>query len=330
MKTFQIANTILKNRYVQAPLAGYSDFAMRTMAFEAGASLCYTEMISANALAYDSVDTINMVEETKKDIGPVALQLFGYEIDHMQIAIDKVEALGKYDFLDINLGCPVPKVMRQNSGSHLLTDLDYLYRFMRAVVVRSKHPVIAKTRLGFSSPNIEAIVKTLESAGVSAIAIHGRTRSEFYLGKPHYDLIAKAKAMANVPIIANGNIGPENSLEVFDLTHADAEMIGRNAIGNPLVFSQLIQRENGEPITPLDFDTQWNLCRKHIELEFEKKRAVHVIALELRAIAPMYFSHVSGTKGLRSSLVRCQSKEEYLEVMDAAKAQRSQGISDNA
>lgn len=319
LKTFNIAGIELEDRYVQAPLAGFSTITMRNFAHRYGASLCYTEMISANALYYNSKDTLEMLEDTKRDEGKLALQLFGYEIDHIKKAIEIVEEKADYTFLDFNLGCPVPKVMRQNAGSHLLTDIPYLYKLMREIVKKSSHPVVAKTRLGFSNPeDIIEIVKALESAGVKAIAIHGRTRSEYYTGKSHYDYIAKAKSIANVPIIANGDIVIDNAKEVFDITNADALMIGRNAVGNPLIFKDLIDIEEGKTPQKRTYIENLAILKEYIEYAYEFENDPHRISLALRSIAPAFLNGLPSIKKVRTMMVKCNSKEDYLNVIDLA------------
>lgn len=319
LKKFEIAGIELKDRYVQAPLAGFSTITMRNFAHRYGASLCYTEMISANALFYGSKDTLEMLDDTRGDEGPLALQLFGYEIDHIERAIEIVEEKAEYTFLDFNLGCPVPKVMRQNAGSHLLTDLSYLYELMSAIVKKSSHPVVAKTRLGFSNPeDITEIVKVLESAGVNAIAIHGRTRSEYYSGHAHYDLIAKAKSIATVPIIANGDIGSDNAQEVFETTNADALMIGRKAVGNPLIFQDLVDLEEGRTPRQRTYLDNLKILKEYIEYAYEFENDPHRISLALRSIAPAFLTGLPSIKKMRTMMVKCKSKEDYLNAIDMA------------
>lgn len=319
LKTFNIAGIELKDRYVQAPLAGFSTITMRNFAHRYGAGLSYTEMISANALFYGSQDTFEMLHDTQRDEGPLALQLFGYEIDHIEKAIEIVEKEAKYTFLDFNLGCPVPKVMKQNAGSHLLTDLSYLYKLMSAIVKKSNHPVVAKTRLGFSNPeDITKIVKVLEDAGVKAIAIHGRTRSQFYTGHADYNYIAKAKSIANVPIIANGDIDEKNAKDVFDLTKADALMIGRAAVGNPLIFKDLVDLEEGNPLTIRTYKDNLEILKEYIDYSYGFERDAHKVSLALRTIAPAFLTGLPSIKKIRTLMVHCNSKEEYIELIDKA------------
>lgn len=320
LKTFKIADKTFKNIYVQGPMAGFTDVAMRTLAFENGASLCYTEMISTNALAFNSKATINMVEDTQNDIGPIALQLFGYELDNIEKAIGIVEKIGKYDFLDFNLGCPVLKVMKQKAGSHLLKDLDYLYELTRLLVTKSRKPVIVKTRLGYKEPeDILDIAKVLENAGVKAIAIHGRTKDELYTGKPHYDLIKRVKDDSNIPIIVNGNLNVDNAYDVTQETGCDACMIARNAIGNPLIFKNLINKELGLEVRQPTFEEQLNMLERHVELIFAKNESERKVALTLRSIAPSYFSKFSFAKDFRMKLVHCLTKKDYLQCIQEAK-----------
>lgn len=321
IKAFKIDNITLKNRYIQGPMAGFTDLAMRTLAFRAGASLSYTEMISCNALAYDSQDTIEMVKETQKDIGPVALQLFGYELDHIEKAIHMVEELGRFDFLDFNFGCPVPKVMKQKAGSHLLLDLDYLYKLTRLLVTTSKHPVMVKTRLGFTNPeDIFKIAKVFQDAGAKAIAIHGRTRSELYSGTPHYDLIKEVKQQISIPVLLNGNLNETNGLKILQDSKCDAAMFARATISNPTLFTNLLRQEEGQPQIVPTLQMQLSLLKQHIDLIFQKKEEERIIALEMRSIAPAYFAKFPETKSLRIALVHCQSKQDYLNAIDQAEA----------
>lgn len=319
MKGFNISDIQLKNRYVQAPMAGFSDVAMRIMAAKCGASMVYTEMISASALARGSLETEEMVRETKRDLVPVALQLFGSDPEELVKAIGICESIGKYDFLDFNLGCPVNKVLKQDAGAHLLKDFNKLYSLVRALVEHSHAPVIAKARMGFSDPDdCVKIVEVLQSAGVKAIAMHGRTRNEFYTGTPHYDLLRKAREACRVTFIANGNVTSENSLEVLEQTQADALMIGRGAIGNPLVFKQLLAREEGSELPEITLEGQIALLKEQLDLEYSRNVPAEKISVEFRAAAPAFFQGLKNSRKIRTLLVHCSSKEEYLEALDKA------------
>ena len=206
-KKFEIGNITLPNRYILAPMAGYTNEPLRKMAIEGGAGLVYTEMISATALAYNNQKTFDMLPRDDSE-SPLALQLFGGNKDIILNAIDFVEKEAKYDFLDFNMGCPVPKVMKQEAGSYWLKRQDEVYDLLHSMVQKSHKPVIIKIRLGFDKKHINAveIAKIAEQAGIKALAVHGRTRDEYYNGFPHYEKIAKVKNSVSIPVIANGNI----------------------------------------------------------------------------------------------------------------------------
>ena len=317
LKTFKIDSIELKNRYILAPMAGVSDIAVRICAARHHASLVYTEMISASALARDSKETLLKIRETQRDEAPLSLQLFGSRIEDIRKAIPVLEAEARYTFLDFNLGCPVNKVMKQEAGSSMLKDLDNLYSLIREVVSLSLHPVTAKARIGYSDPkDCVQIVEALQEAGVSAIAMHGRTRNEFYQGLPHYDMLKEAREASRVTFIANGSIGIDNFQKVLEYTGADAVMIGRNAIGNPGVFEQMEQVELGETPEPISYERQKTLFMELLDLEFSRPLPERKIASAFRAIAPEFFNNMPNSKRIRNLLVKCSSKQDYLNVME--------------
>lgn len=330
VKTFRIDTKELKNRYVQAPLAGFSDIAMRIQAARYGAGLVYTEMISATALARGSIETLNMVRDTQRDEAPVALQLFGSDEDDLRKAIGICEENGKYDFLDFNLGCPVPKVMKQDAGSHLLKDLDKAYRLVKAMVEASHKPVIVKSRLGFKDPeDCVKIVEALQDAGAKAIAMHGRTRDEFYLGLPHYDLLKKAREHCKVTFIANGNLGESNALKMLDYIGADAVMFGRKAIGNPFIFSNMIALEEGKETKEPTLEERVAASREFLGLEYSRGRNPVILSKELRASMPAFFAGITNARKIRSLLVKCDSQEQYLELLEKIENHRIDGGEEN-
>ena len=316
-KPFKIGSTELKNRYVLAPMAGVSDVAVRICAARHHASLVYTEMISASALARDSRETLLKIRETQRDEAPLSLQLFGSRIEDIRKAIPILEAEARYSFLDFNLGCPVNKVMKQEAGSSMLKDLDNLYSLIREVVSLSHHPVTAKARIGYSDPkDCVQIVEALQEAGISAIAMHGRTRNEFYQGLPHYDMLKEAREVCKVTFIANGNIGMDNFQKVLEYTGADAVIIGRNAIGNPGIFEQMEQVELGETPEHISYERQKALFLELLDLEFSRPLPERKIASAFRTIAPEFFNSLPSSKKLRNLLVKCSSKQDYLNVIE--------------
>ena len=246
MKTLTIGTITLKNRYIMAPLAGYTNKSLRKMVLRNGASLAYTEMISCNALLYKNKKTFDMLPKEDEG-GRIALQLFGGDIEVISKAIKIVEENAKFDFLDFNMGCPVLKVMKQFSGSYWLKRQDELKKLFHTLVSNSRHPVLIKTRIGYDEnhKNVLDVIKIAAEEGVAGVAIHGRTKTQLYGGNVNYDIISEAKKMNLLPIIANGNISLNNIFEVEKITNADGYMFGREALGHPTIFSNLILKEKG-------------------------------------------------------------------------------------
>lgn len=327
---FRIADIELENRYVLAPMAGVTDVAMRICAHRHGAALTYTEMISASALARNSRETLDKIRETHRDEGPVSLQLFGSDIEDIRKAIPILESEATYTFLDFNLGCPVNKVMKQDAGSYMLKDLYSLYSLMREVVRLSHRPVTAKARIGYSDPtDCVSIVRALQDAGVQAIAMHGRTRNEFYTGEPHYDMLKEARKASIVTFIANGNIGLENFQRVLEYTGADAVMIGRNAMGNPAIFESMVSIERGESPRAIDLESQKALFLELLDLEFSRDVDERKIASAFRAVAPAFFQNLPNSKRIRNALVRCSCREDYLQALSIMDNKKSEEDDEN-
>lgn len=320
-KTFQIAGITLKNRYVLAPLAGYSDYSLRYLTSYFGASLNYTEMISAEALVYNSKETLRDINDTFLDRktnkeSKLALQLFGGKKDHILQAIRILEEKANYDFLDFNCGCPVNKVVKQKAGSAWLKRLDELYPLLKEMVSISKKPVILKTRIGFSSIlDIADFVKNVESTGVQAIAIHGRTRNELFSGTVHYDVIKKAKEVSSIPVIANGSIDENNFLDVLNETKADAIMIGQKAVGYPKIFKDLIDIEDNKKVETNTLASQLNTLKKQIEIMYQIKDERSASSI-LRSVSVKYLKGFESSSFIRRRLVQAKSKEEYLTIID--------------
>lgn len=322
MKTFSIAGIELKNRYVQAPLAGYSDFAMRHMAAEKGAALVYTEMESCEALVYQSKATIqdlhftNLDQDYRKNT-KLALQIFGGKKDSVLKSIPLVEKYADYDFLDFNCGCPVPKVIRQHAGSFWLKRQDELIDLLSEMVKISSKPVIVKLRIGFEEiTDMVTLCKRIENVGVKAIAIHGRTRSEGFSGPVHYDVIQDVKHHVSIPIIANGSISLQNFQQVFKETDADALMIGQNAIGYPKIFEDMIRTEENLPVKETTLDSQIEDLKHHLALIFahqSEKKASDV----MRSFSVRYLKGFDNIKEKRKYLVQCSSLQQYLDILNS-------------
>lgn len=237
----KIGNVNIDGDVVLAPLAGFTDVGMRAIAKECGASLTYTEMVSAKGLVYDSEKTKELLVTYPSEV-PVAVQIFGGEAEFIGKAVGD-KCLNKFDIIDINMGCPVPKIVKNNEGSALLKDIERAKRIVdSAVKASSNRPVTVKMRIGFKSgENIAAkFAKALEESGASAIAVHGRTREQYYSGSADWSVIADVVKSVNIPVIANGDVTDRASYEkIKKVTGADGVMIGRGALGNPKIFSEI-------------------------------------------------------------------------------------------
>lgn len=321
MKTFSIAGTEIENRYCLAPLAGFSDHSTRRISYEYGARLLYTEMESVDALCFNSKPTIKDLEDTKLDRiyckdAKLAVQIFGGREELILQAIPIVEKIADYDFLDFNCGCPVPKVIRQHAGSSWLEREEELYSLLKRMVSISSKPVIIKIRIGYSSiMDVVPFVKRLQECGVKAIAVHGRTRSEFFSSRVHYDIIKDIKKNVSIPVIANGEIDDKNFLDVLDETGADAVMIGQHALGYPRIFKNMIDIEEGRKPAPISIESQLSDLRKHIDYIFDTKDERSAASI-MRSFSTKYMRGFDDSRRYRSLLVHCDTKDDYLKIID--------------
>lgn len=320
VKKFKIASTELDNRYILAPLAGYTDCAMRKICSSFSSSLNYTEMISAEALFYNSKDTIKEIKDTyidKENRSRLAIQLFGGNSEHIIEALKIVKNIGHYDFIDFNCGCPVNKVIKQKAGSFWLKRQDELFHLLKEMVKISDKPVILKTRIGFSSIiDMNHFVKEVEKCNVSAIAIHGRTREEFFSSKVHYDVIKECKKNASIPIIANGGINEDNFLDVFKQTDADALMIGQRAVGYPKVFQDMVDIESGKRKEETTLLSQLKTLKKHVQLMYMYKDE-KVASCQLRSISLKYLKGYKIDNDIKKRLISAKKEEDYLDVISS-------------
>jgi len=277
MSTWKIRDLTIANQIVIAPLAGISNPAFRTIAKEFGAGLVYSEMISDKAIVYKNKKTLEMcrVEPTEH---PIALQLFGEDITSMVQAAIYLDTQTDCDIIDINMGCPVPKIIKGSGGASLMKDPHRAYDIVKAIVAAVKKPVTVKIRIGWDNQNLDApqLAKLLEEAGASAIAVHGRTRSAMYGGKVNLEEIAKVKAAVSIPVIGNGDIiDLKSANEMLEKTQVDAIMVGRGILGNPWLIEELVAGLEGRETTGLislshKFGTARKHCLRLIELKGEK------------------------------------------------------------
>ena len=235
----KIGNIELENNIILAPMAGITDLAFRKLCKEQGAGLVETEMVSSKAIYYNDEKTLKMLN-TDGEKRPISIQIFGNEPDVMAEATKFLN--DKADIIDINMGCPAPKVVKNGDGSKLLLNLDLVKEIVESVVKVSKVPVTVKIRKGWDEEHIVAVeaAKIIEKAGASAITIHGRTRTQFYSGNADWDIIRKVKESVSIPVIGNGDIiDGKSAKDMFEKTGVDGIMIGRATLGNPWIFKEI-------------------------------------------------------------------------------------------
>lgn len=318
-KMFKIGNIEIKNNIVLAPMAGVCDSAFRTIIKEMGCGLIYSEMISDKGLIYNSKKTEDMLHFEEKE-RPIAIQLFGSDIDSFVQAAKKVYHLAKPDIIDINMGCPVPKVaIKSQAGSSLLKNPKKVGEIVKAVVAAVACPVTVKIRSGWDKNSINAveIAKICEKSGASAITVHGRTRSEGYSGKCDLDIIKQVKASVKIPVIGNGDIVDiKTAQEMFEYTKCDAIMIGRGTLGNPWLIKELIAYfEENKKIAKPTIEQKINMCLYHLEKLLKIKKEKQAI-LQMRSIVAWYLKGLPNTVNLKNEVFKTTTKENLQNLLN--------------
>ena len=273
MKQLKIGNVTLPNRYILGPMAGVTDLPFRVLCKEQGAGLLCMEMVSAKAILYNNKNTESLLE-IHPDEQPVSLQFFGSDPKIMSEMAKRVEER-PFDIMDINMGCPVPKVVRNGEGSALMKNPKLVYEIVSAMVKAIDKPVTVKIRKGFDDSCINAveIAKIIEEAGAAAVAVHGRTREQYYSGQADWDIIAQVKDAVKIPVIGNGDVdSPEKAKAIMDQTGCDGVMIGRAAEGNPWIFREVVSylTDGTIPARPTNREKR-ELILRHAALQLEYK-----------------------------------------------------------
>ena len=316
MKELRIADLKLDNPFFLAPLAGITDAPTRRICKEQGASLVFSEMVSGKGLWYGDKNTGKLLH-TYEEEKPVAFQIFGHEPEVMAYTARELE---KYPcaMLDINMGCPVPKIVKNGEGSALLKNPDLVYDVVSATVKNTSKPVSVKIRIGWDEKSINAVevAHAISAAGASMITVHGRTREQFYSGKADWTHIAAVKRAVNIPVTGNGDVvDAESALAMMDQTGCDFVMIGRGALGNPWVFKEVIAAWKGEELPPPPSkEEKMEMMVRHLQ-DLADLKGEYAAVREMRKHVGWYLKGVHGAAAFRGKVNQITDINELKEAI---------------
>ena len=316
---FKIGNVEIKNNVVLAPMAGICNSAYRRIIKQMGAGLIYAEMVNDKAIVHENKKTIDMLYMTEEE-RPISQQIFGSDVDSFVASAKMVYEKMKPDIIDINMGCPVPKIaVSAEAGAALLKNPEKIKEIVSAVVKSVPIPVTVKIRSGWDKNSINAkeVAKICEQAGASAICVHGRTRTDRYLGHSDWNIIKEVKESVNIPVIGNGDIKTVyDAKRMIDETGCDAVMIGRSALGNPWIILDTVNYLT-YGILPKEVTKQEkiDMCIKHLNylLEFKPEK---VAVLEMRSYIAWYLKGVEGAREIKNELFKAQTKDEIINILN--------------
>lgn len=312
----RIGNVEIENNVALGPMAGVTDLPFRKLCKEMNCGIVYTEMVSAKAILYNNKNTDELL---RIDAGehPVAVQLFGSDPDIMADIASRIEE-GPYDFIDVNMGCPVPKIVNNNEGSALMKDTKLAGEIIAAMVKKCKKPVTVKFRKGFNDNSVNAVefAKVMEANGASAIALHGRTREQYYSGNADWDIIRQVKEAVKIPLIGNGDItGPLDAKRMIDETGCDAVMIGRAAQGNPWIFKRTSHYlKTGELLPEPTRDEVKEMILRHAKMLIEYK-GLYTGVREMRKHVAWYITGYPHSASIRNDVNMVESYEQLEELI---------------
>ena len=318
MQTLQIGNVTLKNNLILGPMAGVTDLPFRLLCAEQGAGLLCMEMVSAKAILYNNKNTKAMLTIDERE-HPVSLQLFGSDPQIMGDIAKRIENEGvPFDILDINMGCPVPKVVNNGEGSALMKNPLLAGQIIEAMAKATSRPVTVKIRKGFDDAHVNApeMAHIAQESGAAAVAVHGRTREQYYSGKADWNIIREVKETVRIPVIGNGDIlTAADALRMRDETGCDGFMIARGAQGNPWIFKQILHEwETGEPLAKPSAQEMTEMMLRHARMQIEFK-GEYVGIREMRKHAAWYTGGYPGASHLRRALSEVENYEQLEELM---------------